>query len=103
VLIVYPTIEQFQLLYRYYLVFAVCGHTNALFIWAFFPETAGRRLEEMDSLFEESPIFVANTQYTKTQDRHAAEKELRERTFVPGGLTENAADYGRDSDTKELA
>lgn len=27
--------------WRYYIVFAVCGFSNALVIWLFFPETAG--------------------------------------------------------------
>ncbi|KAK0214553.1 general substrate transporter [Armillaria fumosa] len=63
--------------WKYYLVFAICSHTNALCIWAFYPETSGRRLEEMDALFEESPIFVPGSGYTKVSDRHAAENDLR--------------------------
>ncbi|KAF8193972.1 general substrate transporter [Mycena galopus ATCC 62051] len=74
--------------WKYYLVFAICGHTNALFIWAFYPETTGRRLEEMDALFENAPLFVAGTQYAKVEDHRAAERELREGTFRPGDLTE---------------
>ncbi|KAJ3746192.1 major facilitator superfamily domain-containing protein [Lentinula detonsa] len=76
--------------WKYYLVFAICGHTNALFVWAFYPETTGRRLEEMDALFHDAPLFVANTPYANKQDRHLAEKELREGTFVPGDLSERA-------------
>jgi len=83
--------------WRYYLVFAICGHTNALFIWAFFPETSGRRLEEMDALFETAPIFVPGTEYAKIGDRLAAERELREGNFRPGDLTERA----RDMDDEE--
>ncbi|KAJ6585908.1 general substrate transporter [Mycena capillaripes] len=64
--------------WKYYLVFAICGHTNALFIWAFYPETTGRRLEEMDALFENAPLFVPGTPYTKVGDHRAAERELRE-------------------------
>ncbi|KAF7327235.1 MFS domain-containing protein [Mycena kentingensis (nom. inval.)] len=75
--------------WKYYLVFAICGHTNALFIWAFYPETTGRRLEEMDALFEKAPIFVAGTHYAKVGDHRAAERELREGTFRPGDLTEH--------------
>ncbi|KAJ7595189.1 general substrate transporter [Mycena floridula] len=75
--------------WKYYLVFAICGHTNALFIWAFFPETAGRRLEEMDALFKNSPLFVPGTQYAKGTDHRAAERDLRQGTFIPGDLTEN--------------
>ncbi|KAJ7358409.1 general substrate transporter [Mycena albidolilacea] len=64
--------------WKYYLVFAICGHTNALFIWAFYPETTGRRLEEMDALFENAPLFVPGTPYAKVGDRLAAERELRQ-------------------------
>ncbi|KZT57196.1 MFS sugar transporter [Calocera cornea HHB12733] len=45
--------------WRYMMVFAICSFTNALTMWAFYPETAGRRLEEMDELFETAPVFVA--------------------------------------------
>lgn len=31
--------------WRFYLVFAICGFTNALFFWAFLPETRGIPLE----------------------------------------------------------
>ncbi|KII89895.1 hypothetical protein PLICRDRAFT_174711 [Plicaturopsis crispa FD-325 SS-3] len=70
------------------LVFAICGHTNALFMWAFYPETTGRRLEEMDAVFEDCPIFVPGTHYAKVGDYRAAERELREGHFVPGERTE---------------
>jgi len=36
----------------------VCNFTNALFFWAFLPETGKRPLEEMNYLFEKAPIFV---------------------------------------------
>ncbi|KAF8970850.1 general substrate transporter [Flammula alnicola] len=64
--------------WKFYLVFAICGHTNALFVWAFFPETCGRRLEEMDALFEDAPLFVPGTSYAKVGDRLAAERDLRQ-------------------------
>lgn len=31
--------------WKFYLVFAICGFTNALFFWAFLPETRGIPLE----------------------------------------------------------
>ncbi|KAH8829455.1 general substrate transporter [Flagelloscypha sp. PMI_526] len=77
-----------QLLHCPDLVFAILSHTNALFIWAFFPETSGRRLEEMDALFNAAPIFIPSSQFAKVPDRTLAERELREGTFVPGALTE---------------
>ncbi|THU88548.1 general substrate transporter [Dendrothele bispora CBS 962.96] len=89
--------------WKYYLVFAICGHTNALFVWAFFPETTGRRLEEMDALFEDSPLFIPGTQYAKAQDRHAAERELREGTFVPANLTERVGYEQEAGDVKDSA
>ncbi|KNZ80282.1 High-affinity glucose transporter, partial [Termitomyces sp. J132] len=73
--------------WKYYLVFAICGHSNALFIWAFFPETTGRRLEEMDALFENAPIFVPGTAYARVGDRHAGERELLGGDFAPGDLS----------------
>ena len=45
--------------WRYYIVFVVCNATNALFFWAFLPETKQRPLEEMGVLFERMPLFVA--------------------------------------------
>lgn len=40
--------------WRYYFLFVICGFTNALTMWAFFPETKGRTLEEMDHYFVSS-------------------------------------------------
>ncbi|KAJ7195969.1 general substrate transporter [Mycena pura] len=81
------------------LVFAICGHTNALFIWAFYPETTGRRLEEMDALFENAPLFVPGTPYVSVGDHRAAERELREGTFRPGDLTEHAEKAPNDEES----
>ncbi|KAH6845807.1 general substrate transporter [Chaetomium sp. MPI-CAGE-AT-0009] len=44
--------------YRYYILFVICNFTNALFFWAFLPETARRPLEEMSRLFTDAPLFV---------------------------------------------
>jgi MFS family permease len=44
--------------YRFYILFIVCNFTNALFFWAFMPETAKRPLEEMSYLFTNAPWFV---------------------------------------------
>lgn len=37
--------------YRTYIIFAVFNLINSLIVWCFYPETAGKRLEEMDLLF----------------------------------------------------
>ncbi|KAI3599166.1 mfs sugar, partial [Moniliophthora roreri] len=60
-------------------------------------ETTGRRLEEMDALFEKAPIFIPTSPYAKTGDRYAAEKEMRQGNFVPGNLTEDAG-FGQGVD-----
>lgn len=44
--------------YRFYILFVICNLTNALFFWAFLPETAKRPLEEMNYLFTNAPLFV---------------------------------------------
>ena len=44
--------------WKFYLVFVVCNFTNALFFWAFQPETAKRPLEEMNYLFTNAPLFI---------------------------------------------
>ncbi|KAF2744379.1 general substrate transporter [Sporormia fimetaria CBS 119925] len=44
--------------YKYYFLFIICNFTNALFFWAFLPETAKRPLEEMNHLFRDAPLFV---------------------------------------------
>ena len=40
--------------WKFYILFALCGFTNALTIWLILPETKGRTLEEMDALFANS-------------------------------------------------
>lgn len=45
--------------WRYYITFVVGNVTNALFFWAFLPETKKVPLEEMRGLFERMPVFVA--------------------------------------------
>jgi hypothetical protein len=36
----------------------VCNATNALFFWAFLPETNKTPLEYMDKLWQEAPLFI---------------------------------------------
>jgi hypothetical protein len=45
----------------------------------------------MDAVFENAPTIVVGTQYARVPPRDLAERELREGTFVPGGLTEDVA------------
>ncbi|RDW71021.1 hypothetical protein BP6252_07584 [Coleophoma cylindrospora] len=66
--------------WRYFLVFVVCNFTNAIFFWAFMPETARRPLEEMNALFSGSSWFVPtmNKDDFRTYDleRRVEEKQM---------------------------
>ena len=44
--------------WRYFIVFVVFNFTNAVFFWAFMPETAKRPLEEMNYLWTNTSWFV---------------------------------------------
>ena len=44
--------------WRYFLLFVICNVTNAIFFWAFLPETKGIPLEEMSTLFKTTGWFV---------------------------------------------
>ncbi|SPO06333.1 related to sugar transport protein STP1 [Cephalotrichum gorgonifer] len=65
--------------WRWYIVFIVCNFTNAVFFWAFLPETARRPLEEMRYLFTEAPWFVPTMDTSKFAiadiDRRVEEQE----------------------------
>lgn len=52
--------------WRYFLLFVICNITNALFFWAFMPETKGRPLEEMNKLFSSTNWFVPTTKRSAT-------------------------------------
>lgn len=66
--------------WRYYLVFTVCGFTNALTFYLLFPETKGRTLEEMDRLFKETSIIVPLAKVPPVSTHE------RERELADGGL-----------------
>ncbi|PWZ01226.1 general substrate transporter [Testicularia cyperi] len=52
--------------WRYYMLFAICGFTNALTFYLILPETKGRTLEEMDDYFAATHWIVP---LSKTQPR----------------------------------
>ena len=60
--------------WHFYLVFVICNVTNALFFWAFLPETARRPLEEMNYLFTHAPYWVPGS---KRQDYVAGDIERK--------------------------
>ena len=67
--------------YRFYILFIVCNGTNALFFWAFLPETKKRPLEEMNYLFTNAPLFVPGMKLADFQsgDLEARLAEIREK------------------------
>lgn len=67
--------------WRFFLIFVVCNFTNALFFWAFMPETAKRPLEEMNLLFSSTSWFVptANTgSIGRTLEAHLEDAKMQE-------------------------
>ena len=53
--------------WKFYLVFVICNFVNAVFFWAFLPETKKVPLEEMNELFQRAPIFVGGKSQQFTQ------------------------------------
>ncbi|KAI0325330.1 general substrate transporter [Cubamyces sp. BRFM 1775] len=84
--------------WKYYLVFAVCGFTNALFFWAFLPETKGIPLEELDAYFESMPLFVPASK-VYVPDGQTREEELRQgKIMVPEGAETEATEIVYEKD-----
>lgn len=64
--------------WRYFLLFVVCNFTNAIFFWAFMPETKRLPLEEMNTLFSETAWFVpGSAPRTATTELDARVEEAR--------------------------
>ncbi|PGH27372.1 hypothetical protein AJ80_00850 [Polytolypa hystricis UAMH7299] len=74
--------------YRFYFLFIICNFTNAIFFWAFLPETAKRPLEEMSYLFTNAPWFVPGM---KKNDYSPGdlEKKLEERQRKQATMAEH--------------
>lgn len=62
----------------------ICNLTNAIFFWAFLPETKQRPLEEMNALFRDAPLFLGNLRasgYSNHElDRRVEEVEAKQGT-----------------------
>jgi len=55
----------------------VGNFTNAIFFWAFLPETAKRPLEEMNYLFTNAPLFVPSMNMAEF-NTHDLERRVEE-------------------------
>ncbi|KAI0760348.1 general substrate transporter [Fomes fomentarius] len=81
--------------WKFYIVFAICGFSNALYFWAFLPETKGIPLEELDAYFNTVPIFIPSAK-VYVPDATTREEELRQgKVIVPEG-TESELVYGKE-------
>lgn len=78
--------------WHYYLLFAICGVTNALTMWALFPETKGRTLEEMDAYFEQTHWFVPISKDVPMVAAKTREDELRRGIVHSGTDTSDVID-----------
>ncbi|KAK0265609.1 hypothetical protein LTR35_002887 [Friedmanniomyces endolithicus] len=72
--------------WQYYIVFIVCNLGNAIFFWAFLPETKGLNLEDMDELFRDHPTFVPRSHWVPSShiDEDALVYSKRERVLESG-------------------
>ncbi|THW18794.1 general substrate transporter [Aureobasidium pullulans] len=65
--------------WRYFLLFVICNITNAIFFWAFLPETKGVPLEEMNRLFRETGWFVPGQTRSYQTELAVTEAEIAEK------------------------
>ena len=61
--------------YQYYIVFTVIGACVLLSVYWFFPETQGRTLEEMDTLFREKGSMRGVVKASLRKDDEVERKE----------------------------
>lgn len=68
--------------WKFFILFCVTNFTNALFFWAFLPETKKLPLEEMNKMFIEAPWFVPAMDSKKYSHRELQLRaaELAEKT-----------------------
>ncbi|KAH6693686.1 putative sugar transporter [Plectosphaerella plurivora] len=53
--------------YQYYIIYAVIGACIPISVYLFFPETAGRNLEEIDLMFRQSPSVWGTVRFAKSR------------------------------------
>ncbi|KAK3071494.1 hypothetical protein LTR53_008504 [Teratosphaeriaceae sp. CCFEE 6253] len=69
--------------------YTVCNFVNAIFFWAFLPETKGLNLEDMDELFRDHPTFVPRSKWQPSShiDEDALVFAKREKEIEASGKT----------------
>jgi len=68
--------------WKFFILFCVTNFTNALFFWAFLPETKKLPLEEMNRMFVEAPWFVPSMDSKRYRQRELDDRvdQLNEKT-----------------------
>lgn len=66
--------------YRYYIVYTCIGICVPFVVYFYYPESMGRSLEEMDSLFRESSSIRAVVRASLHAPRPASEEEPKHKT-----------------------
>ncbi|KAH8804375.1 putative MFS sugar transporter [Xylogone sp. PMI_703] len=73
--------------WRYYLIFIITNVTNAIFFWAFLPETKGLNLEDTDELFYNSPLYVPGTRWVPSSHVDADAERIADQKNVDVTVT----------------
>lgn len=71
--------------WKFYLLFVICNFTNAVFFWAFLPETKMLPLEEMNYLFTNAPYFVPGTDKSAYRADYEGDLQRRAQEFAEKG------------------
>ncbi|GMM33033.1 hypothetical protein DASC09_003580 [Saccharomycopsis crataegensis] len=75
------TVAMDQVGWKFYYTFIFCCMSNAIFFWAFMPETRKIPLEVMDSYWKEAPYFIPSWKpsrdYAKELDQHVEEIDIK--------------------------
>ena len=89
--------------WRFYLIFIICNLTSALFFWAFLPETKGLNLEDMTSLFYDSPTFVPGSSWTPRSHVDVDTKIIAEHMTEEGRKDKFSADFPEDAHVEHVS
>ncbi|KAG9915417.1 putative sugar transporter, partial [Aureobasidium melanogenum] len=60
--------------YKYYIVYACIGSCIPITVYFLYPETKGRSLEELDTIFKDSPSVLGTVKYAKYKPMMTAEE-----------------------------
>jgi sugar porter (SP) family MFS transporter len=75
--------------WKFYIIFVICNFGNAVFFWAFLPETKGLNLEDMDDLFYNSPTFIPSS---KWQPASHIDDDAAKIANIEAGMVGNPSD-----------